>query len=105
MKLAAYKQAVLFEAKRGRTKAIAAALERQLFLAGYYKAFGLGAGPCNLCRTCAFDRGCRHSDRARPAPEACGIDVYATVRRHGFTIDVVRSHRDQQHYFGLVLVT
>jgi hypothetical protein len=36
--------------------------------------------------------------------EACGIDVFATVRRHGFTIDVVRGRRDQQHYFGLVLV-
>ena len=36
--------------------------------------------------------------------EACGIDVFATVRRHGFTIDVVRGRKDQQHYFGLVLV-
>jgi hypothetical protein len=36
--------------------------------------------------------------------EACGIDVYATVRRHGFTIDVVCNHNDPQHYFGLVLI-
>jgi len=33
-----------------------------------------------------------------------GIDVYATVRKHGFTINVVRTHDDEQHYFGLVLV-
>jgi len=36
--------------------------------------------------------------------EACGIDVYATVRRHGFAIEVVRDHDDPQHYFGMVLV-
>jgi hypothetical protein len=36
--------------------------------------------------------------------EACGIDVFGTVRRHGFTISVVRGARDPQHCFGLVLV-
>ena len=36
--------------------------------------------------------------------EACGIDVYATARKHGFTIDVVRTREAPQHYFGLVLI-
>jgi hypothetical protein len=36
--------------------------------------------------------------------EACGIDVFATARKHGFTINVVRTSKDPQHYFGLVLV-
>ena len=99
-----YKRAILFEAPPGRVKSIAVDVERTLFLAGHYKAFGLGAGPCELCGTCAFDEGCRHAEQARPAMEACGIDVFATVRKHGFTIDVVRSDKDPQHYFGLVLV-
>jgi predicted metal-binding protein len=99
-----YKRAVLFESPPGKAKAIAHALERKLFLAGYYKAFGLGAGPCVLCDECAFEEGCRHPDKARPAMEACGIDVFATARRHGFKIDVARSRRDEQHYFGMVLV-
>jgi len=99
-----YTRAVLFEAARREPKRIAVELERELFLAGYYKAFGLGAGPCRLCSNCALDKGCRHPDEARPAMEACGIDVFATVRRHGFTIDVVRCESDPQHYFGLVLV-
>jgi len=99
-----YHRAVLFEAPGNRAKEIAAALERQLFLAGFYKAFGLGAGPCRLCETCSMEEGCQHPHRARPAMEACGIDVYATVRKHGFTIDVVRTHDDPQHYFGMVLV-
>ncbi len=99
-----YKRAVLFEAPRGKAKKIAAALERKLFLAGYYKALGLGAGPCNLCDSCAFEEGCCHPDQARPSMEACGIDVFVTVRRHGFTINVVRTRKTPQHYFGLVLV-
>lgn len=99
-----YKQAILFEAPRGQSKKIATALEKKLFLAGYYKALGLGAGPCELCENCAFDDGCRHPDKAHPSMEACGIDVFATVRSHGFTIDVVRTRKAPQHYFGLVLV-
>jgi len=99
-----YKRAIFFEAGRGDPKKIAVALERHVFLAGYYKAFGLGAGPCHLCPTCAFDEGCRHAEQARPAMEACGIDVYATARKAGFTINVVRTHQDPQHYFGMVLI-
>jgi len=99
-----YKHAILFEAALGTSKKIAVKLERAVFLAGHYKALGLGAGPCPLCATCAFEKGCRHPQQARPAMEACGIDVYATARRHGFTINVVRSRRDPQHYFGLVLI-
>jgi predicted metal-binding protein len=102
--LDAYRRAILFEGPFGKVKRIAAAIERDVFLAGCYKAFGMGAGPCQLCRRCAFHEGCRHPDYARPAMEACGIDVFATVRRHGFPIEVVRSRSDPQHYYGLVLV-
>ena len=99
-----YSSAILFEGPGGQIKKIAVALEREIFLAGYYKALGLGSGPCHLCDDCACDEGCRHPDEARPSMEACGIDVYATARRHGFTINVVRTRKDPQHYFGLVLI-
>ena len=99
-----FHRAVLFQSPGGQAKKIAAALERRLFLSGFYKAFGLGAGPCHLCETCAFEKGCRHPREARPCMEACGIDVYATVRRHGFTLNVVRTHQEEQHYYGMVLV-
>ena len=99
-----YKRAIFFESPPGQAKKIAVALERKLFLEGYYKALGLGAGPCELCDTCAFEEGCRHPYEARPAMEACGIDVFATARGHGFTVEVARTHRDPAHYFGLVLV-
>jgi len=99
-----YERAILFESPRGQAKKIAVSLERTLFLAGFYKALGLGAGPCGICKECAFDEGCRHPHNARPSMEARGIDVFATARGNGFTIDVVRDRKDRQHYFGLVLV-
>jgi predicted metal-binding protein len=100
-----YRRAILFEAGRHGPKKIAVRLEREAFLAGYYKAFGLGAGSCGFCKEeCAFDRGCRHPDLARPALEACGVDVYATARRNGFTIEVVRDETEEAHYFGVVLL-
>jgi predicted metal-binding protein len=99
-----YSSAIFFESPSGQVKKIAAALERAVFLAGNYKAFGLGSGPCHLCDKCAFDEGCRHPHESRPSLEACGIDVYATARKQGFTINVVRTHQDPQHYFGIVLI-
>jgi len=99
-----YSTAILYQAGTWETKKTAVALEREVFLSGYYKALGLGSGPCSLCETCAFEEGCRHPEDARPSMEACGIDVFATARRHGFPIEVVRDHSQEQHYYGLVLV-
>ncbi len=99
-----YRKAVLFEAGERDAKSIAVELEREIFLAGCYKAFGLGSGPCRLCEDCDFDEGCRHPRKARPSMEACGIDVFRTVRANGFEIEVVRDRDDPQHYFGVVLV-
>ena len=99
-----YHTAIFFQGPKGQVKKIGAALERAVFLAGNYKALALGCGPCHLCDTCAFEKGCRNPHEARPSMEACGIDVYETARKHGFTINVVRTHQDEQHYYGLVLV-
>ncbi len=103
-----YGQAILFEAEGEawrEPKRVAVELEREIFLAGYYKAFGLGAGPCPLCKEkCALDEGCRHPREARPSMEACGIDVFRTVREGGFEIEVVHDRDAPQHYFGVVLV-
>jgi predicted metal-binding protein len=86
-------------------KAVVVELEREIFLSGAWKAFGLGAGPCYFCRACPVDEGqCRHPERARPSMEACGIDVYTTVRKAGFPIEVVQTTRQCPNYYGLILV-
>jgi predicted metal-binding protein len=87
----------------GGRKALAE-IERQVFLKGWYKAFALGCGPCGLCHPCNVDEHCKHPHQARPAMEACGIDVFQTVRNAGFPIEVVTCHEDTPHYYSLLLV-
>jgi predicted metal-binding protein len=104
--LDAYRRAILihFEVD-AEIKAMVAELEREIFLRGAWKAFGLGAGPCYFCKKCPVDeRQCRHAERARPAMEACGIDIFSTVKKAGFPIEVVRTARQCPNYYGLVLV-
>ncbi|MGD9498079.1 MAG: DUF2284 domain-containing protein [Armatimonadota bacterium] len=84
-----YQRAILIHCLPGvSVKEIVAKIERLAFLAGAYKALGLGSGPCRLCETCTL-RTCIHPRRARPSMEACGIDVYATARANGLPIEVV----------------
>ena len=78
-------------------------LEREIFLGGYYKAFGLSAGPCNLCDKCNLKQ-CQYPDKARPSMEACGIDVFQTARSNGFKIKVLKDTTCKANYFGLVLI-
>jgi len=100
-----FKTAILIHGDRtADIRKIVVALEREVFLAGYYKAFGYACGPCHLCKECDLEGACRHEDQARPAMEACGIDVFATARAAGFPIAVVTSRDCEQNYYGLVLV-
>jgi predicted metal-binding protein len=82
---------------------IMAAAERALFLDGFEKAWALTAGPCELCDECPMDH-CRHPRLARPAMEACGIDVFATARAAGLPIRVVTSRNDPIDQYCLLLV-
>lgn len=81
---------------------IVAALEREIFLDGHHKAFGMGAGPCSICEECV--EPCKYPHQARPSMEACGIDVYTTVRANGFPIQVLKDEGCKGNYYGLVLV-
>ena len=102
--IASYKYAILVHCKEvGSATTIVCEMERRIFLAGYYKAFGLGNGPCQLCVKCNAKR-CIHTEQARPSMEACGIDVYATVRANGYPIEVVKDYSDGANYYGLVLI-
>ncbi|NSW77231.1 MAG: DUF2284 domain-containing protein [Candidatus Atribacteria bacterium] len=83
---------------------ICAHLERELFLAGYEKAFAMPSGPCELCGTCPLQYPCRYPESARPSMEACGIDVYTTVRKFGFPLQVVRSRSERPNYYALLLL-
>jgi predicted metal-binding protein len=79
-------------------------LEIEIFLEGYYKAWSMGSGPCDLCKECDPSGLCRHGYKARPSMEACGIDVFKTARDNGFPIEVVRAHKMEKNLYGVILV-
>ncbi len=79
-------------------------LERELFFAGYYKAWAMPSGPCEECEDCDTSVPCIHPERARPSMESCGVDVFQTVRNVGWEIEVVTSREDPYRFFALVLL-
>jgi predicted metal-binding protein len=106
--LDSYRNALLLHVKsdydhRKDMTDIAATLERDIFLAGYHKAFALGCGPCNLCGECSMNV-CRHPEAARPSMESCGIDVFSTARNNGFFIEVLKDRSRPMNRFALVLI-
>lgn len=85
-------------------KRIAVDLEREIFLDGYYKAYGLSVGPCSFCRVCDITKQCAHPYLARPSMEASGIDVYQTVRNNNWKLEVVRTTNSLCSYVSLILI-
>lgn len=83
---------------------ITAEVEKQAFSLGFYKAFGLGAGPCKLCDNCTTASACIRTTEARPSMEACGIDVYQTARNHHLKIETLKDKLDEVNIYGLVLL-
>ena len=80
------------------------ALEKTAFLKNHHKSFVMGAGPCPVCDCCVDEGPCRFPHLARPAMEACGIDVYSTVRQAGLSLSPVKEKSGFVKYFGLFLV-
>jgi predicted metal-binding protein len=100
-----YRALLLVHGKRWReVTRLVVRLEREVFLAGFPKAFAWGAGPCVLCRRCELSRPCQHPERARPSMEASGIDVFATARRAGCPIEVVATRAHEPNYYGLLAI-
>jgi len=103
--LKGYSRAILMRVpdESTTTHDMIAKLERRVFLSGYYSTLGLPAGPCERCKKCNL-KYCVYPRLARASMEACGIDVYATARKNGFHIEVVKTRRQKPTYFGLLLV-
>jgi predicted metal-binding protein len=80
------------------------ALERKLFLMGYYKAFGIPAETCALCKECAYPKQCKFPNEKRPSLEACSIDVFETLKHIGKSAQLVRNVTDCYSSYSLVLL-
>lgn len=79
------------------------ALEKSLFLDGFWEVLAFGAGPCPVCAGCPSDGRCRFPEKARPSLEACGVDVYETSIRAGLRLKPIKHPQGYVKYVGLVL--
>jgi predicted metal-binding protein len=81
------------------------ALERAVFLAGYQKAFLLAMDSCELCEECAGTREeCKVPRSARPTPEGMAVDVFSTVRRIGYPIEVLTDYRQAMNRYAFLMI-
>ncbi len=80
-------------------------LEQELFKSGFVKAFLLPFDSCNLCLECSGARtACKDPKLARPSPDALAIDVFTTVRRIGFPIEVLADYDREMNRYAFLLV-
>ena len=80
-------------------------LERDVFLAGHVKAFMLFMDTCNICQPCAGTRAdCKDPKRARPSPDAMAVDVFSTILRAGYPIEVLSDYRRAMNRYAFLLV-
>ena len=82
---------------------LAVKVAKELLLDGYYKVIAFGTGPCRKCEKCRPDR-CRFPGQTVPSMEACGIDVFATVRANGLELQMLRDKNVPISCYGLILV-
>ncbi len=80
-------------------------LEREIFLAGYEKAFLLFMDSCCFCKDCTGSRErCDQPRMARPTPEAMAVNVFLTVRQFEFNINVLTEYDQKMDRYAFLMV-
>jgi predicted metal-binding protein len=80
-------------------------LEREVFLAGNERAFLLFMDTCGRCKECAGSRrDCVDKMGARPTADALAVDVYTTVRKAGYHIEVLKDYRQPMDRYAFLMV-
>jgi predicted metal-binding protein len=80
-------------------------LERAVFMAGHQKTFLLFMDSCGLCTECSGVRElCNRPREARPAPEAMAVDVFSTVRKLGYPIQVLAEYSEVMNRYAFLLI-
>ena len=76
-----------------------------MFLAGFERAFLLFMDSCCFCKECTGNREtCEKPFMARSAPKAMVVDVYSTVRRFGFEINVRTDYEQKMDRYAFLMV-
>ncbi len=80
-------------------------LELDVFKAGYVKVFLLFMDSCNVCNECVGTRaGCKELKLSRPTPDAMAMDVYTTVRKIGYPIEVLSDYSQAMNRYAFLMV-
>jgi len=80
-------------------------MEREVFLAGYQKAFLMLMDSCGVCNDCMDERTkCKNKRMARPGADAMGIDVYTTVRAIGYQINVLEDYFKPMNRYSFLMI-
>lgn len=80
-------------------------LERDVFCGGHEKAFLLFMDSCAICKECGATRAdCKEPKKARPTPEALCVDVYGTVRKIGYPIQVLSDYDQTMNRYSFILI-
>jgi predicted metal-binding protein len=80
-------------------------IERGVFLLGYRKAFVLFTDECHMCSDCTGKReDCKNKKDSRPSPESFGVDVFKTVSKYNFPINVLKDFNEVMNRYSILLV-
>jgi len=80
-------------------------VERAVFLANHHKTFLLFMDECQLCDNCPGVRTeCRNPKLARPSPESFAVDMFSTVRKLGYPINVLGDYKSEMNRYAFLLV-
>jgi len=80
-------------------------LEEEVFKAGFVKAFLLLFDSCGICLECAASRtACKEPKLSRPTPDALAMDVYSTVRKLGYPIEVLSEYDQEMNRYAFLLI-
>ena len=82
----------------------AVALERRLFLAGYYKAFALVPDSCGLCKECGYPESCKFPTDRRPSVESLSIDVFQTLKNVGEEFRIAEDIKEEYNFYSIILL-
>lgn len=80
-------------------------LEQEVFLAGYPKAFLLFMDSCELCAECVPARAdCKKPKLSRPSPEGMAVDVFSTIQKLGYPIEVLTDPTQAMNRYAFLMV-
>jgi len=79
--------------------------EKALFYEGYHKVMALPATICDRCAVCAVTaEDCHHKEKARPTPEALGVDVFETIHKIGYPLEVLSDFEQPMNRYIFMMI-